>query len=93
MPAAHGWVLLIVPVARDFGIVMPFALLSILTHGVPIEPRYQWFTSLSTSKSLLLFGLGPGPSLGWQIEVPAPCAVPAEPITLATLQAPQKQYP
>ena len=64
--------------------------------GRTIEPRYQWFTSLSTSKSLLLFGLGPGPSLGWQIqvpEVPAPCAVPAEPITLATLQAPQKQYP
>ena len=42
---------------------------------------------LSTSKSLLLFGLGWGPSLGWQIEVPAPRPAPTEPITLDTLQA------
>lgn len=43
----------------------------------------------SISKSLLLFGLGRWPSLGWQIEVPAPRPAPTEPITLDTLQAPQ----
>ena len=36
VPAAHGWVLLIVPVARDFG-SYAICLLSILTHGVPME--------------------------------------------------------